>query len=52
MSFFQGFFERELTKDDIEIVDTSENPEAPLPSHMIELEVNDLAIYLALGINI
>lgn len=32
------FFERELIKDDIPIVDNGENPPAPLPKEMIQME--------------
>ena len=34
-----GFLERELTKDNIAIIDNGDNPLAPLPKEMNELEV-------------
>lgn len=33
------YLEREMQKDDIQILDTGENPEAPQPREMIDLEV-------------
>ena len=37
--FCAGFLERELTKDGISITDNGENPGAPLPKEMIDMEV-------------
>lgn len=34
------FLEKEMEKDHIEILDNGENPEAPQPREMIDLEVN------------
>lgn len=34
-----GFLEREIKKDQIPMLDTGENPDAPLPREMIDLEV-------------
>ena len=39
ISFFVGFLERELKKDNIPISDNGDIPLAPLPKEMIELEV-------------
>ncbi len=33
------FLEKEIKKDDIPILDTGENPEAPQPREMIDMEV-------------
>ena len=38
---FSGFLEKEIKKDEIPILDTGENPEAPPPREMIELEVRE-----------
>lgn len=35
------YLEREILKDKLEIIDTGENPEAPQPREMIDLEVSD-----------
>ena len=37
--FVTGFLERELKKDSIPMTDNGENPLAPLPREMIDLEV-------------
>jgi len=34
-----GFLNKEIEKADIHVVDTGENPEAPHPREMIDLEV-------------
>ena len=34
-----GFLEREIKKEEIMMLDTGENPDAPLPREMIDLEV-------------
>ncbi|OZC05329.1 hypothetical protein X798_07765 [Onchocerca flexuosa] len=36
--FFKGFLEREIKKDLIPMLDTGENPDAPQPKEMIDLE--------------
>lgn len=38
--FFTGFLEREIKKDAIPLLDTGENPDAPQPREMIDLEVH------------
>lgn len=38
--YFKGFLEHEFKKDDIVMLDTGENPDAPLPREMIDLEVD------------
>ena len=37
-----GFLRKELEKADIHVVDTGENPEAPHPREMIDLEVGSV----------
>ena len=37
-----GFLEKEIRKDGIPMLDTGENPDAPAPREMIDLEVSDL----------
>lgn len=39
------FLEREIKKDQIPMLDTGENPDAPLPREMIDLEVNNFLFY-------
>ena len=34
-----GFLRKEIEKADIQVADTGENPEAPHPREMIDLEV-------------
>lgn len=34
------YLEREIRKDGIPVLDTGENPEAPMPREMIDLEVS------------
>ena len=34
------YFEREINKDEIPVLDTGESPEAPPPREMIDLEVS------------
>ena len=36
---FSGFLEKEIKKDGIPMLDTGDNPEAPAPREMIDLEV-------------
>lgn len=36
---YLGFLEKEILRADIRILDTGENPEAPAPREMIDLEV-------------
>lgn len=36
---FLGYLVREIKKDEIPILETGENPDAPQPREMIELEV-------------
>ena len=38
--FLIGFLKKEIEKADIHVVDTGENPEAPHPREMIDLEVS------------
>ena len=38
--FFVGFLEKEIKKDRIPMLDTGDNPDAPAPREMIDLEVN------------
>lgn len=38
------YLEREIRKDGIPVLDTGENPEAPIPKEMIDLEVSLLSI--------
>ena len=42
---FSGFLEAEIKKDSIPMLDTGENPDAPLPREMIDLEVSTAYIY-------
>lgn len=43
-----GYLEREIKKDGIPMLDTGENPDAPQPREMIDLEVSCLLkFYLA-----
>ena len=44
--FFLGFMLKEIEKAEIEIADTSENPEAPPPREMIDLEVCAFLYYV------
>ena len=37
-----GFLEKEIRKDGIPMLDTGENPDAPAPREMIDLEVSSL----------
>ena len=37
---FLGFLNKEIEKADIQVSDTGENPEAPQPREMIDLEVS------------
>ena len=37
--FFSGFLEKEIKKDGIPMLDTGDNPDAPAPREMIDLEV-------------
>lgn len=37
---YAGFFDKELKADGIAIMDTGDNPEAPAPREMADLEVN------------
>lgn len=41
------YLEREIRKDGIPVLDTGENPEAPMPREMIDLEVRVLGRNLA-----
>ena len=36
---FVGFLEKEIRKDGIPMLDTGDNPDAPAPREMIDLEV-------------
>ena len=38
------YLEREIRKDGIPVLDTGENPEAPMPREMIDLEVRLLIL--------
>lgn len=40
-----GFLEKEIREDDIVILDTGDNPEAPAPREMTDLEVHFVKIY-------
>ena len=40
------YLEKEIKKDDIIVLDNGENPEAPQPKEMIDLEVNIFNIFL------
>ena len=37
--FITGFLEKEIKKDGIPMLDTGDNPDAPQPREMIDLEV-------------
>jgi len=39
-----GFLEKEIRKDGIPMLDTGENPDAPAPREMIDLEVCPMSI--------
>lgn len=39
LSFTSGFLEKEIKRDDIPVLDVGDNPEAPQPREMIDLEV-------------
>ena len=43
-----GFLEKEIRKDGIPMLDTGENPDAPAPREMIDLEVSSIAIHFAM----
>ena len=36
---YLGFLEKEIKKDGIPMLDTGDNPDAPVPREMIDLEV-------------
>ena len=36
-----GFLEKEIKKDGIPMLDTGDNPDAPVPREMIDLEVGE-----------
>ena len=38
-ALFVGFLEKEIRKDGIPMLDTGDNPDAPAPREMIDLEV-------------
>lgn len=38
------YLEREIRKDTIPVLDTGDNPEAPMPREMIDLEVSALLL--------
>lgn len=40
------YLEREVEKDKLPILDTGENPEAPQPREMVDLEVSGDILYL------
>ena len=46
MSISLGFLNKEIEKADIHVTDTGENPEAPQPREMIDLEVGNKNIFL------
>ena len=48
MAVLLGFLEKEIRKDGIPMLDTGENPDAPAPREMIDLEVS-LLIHLVLS---
>jgi hypothetical protein len=39
-----GFLEKEIRKDGIPMLDTGDNPDAPAPREMIDLEVSHCAV--------
>jgi len=41
------YLEKEIKKDGIPMLDTGENPEAPQPREMIDLEVSKLVCHLS-----
>jgi hypothetical protein len=43
--FLTGFLNKEIEKADIHVTDTGENPEAPQPREMIDLEVGKRVVY-------
>ena len=45
---FLGFLEKEIKKDAIPMLDTGDNPDAPVPREMIDLEVRLHLCYLFL----
>ena len=46
---YVGFLEKEIRKDEIPMLDTGENPDAPQPREMIDLEVLYFRLMLGLG---
>ena len=40
LPIFPGFLEKEIKKDGIPMLDTGDNPDAPAPREMIDLEVH------------
>lgn len=42
------YLEKEIKKDGIPMLDTGENPEAPQPREMIDLEVPTIIFYFSL----
>lgn len=48
------YLEREIRKDGIPVLDTGENPEAPMPREMIDLEVTlfSFIIFRAFDVNL
>ena len=41
-----GFLEKEVKKDGIPMLDTGDNPDAPAPREMIDLEVGNYSLSL------
>ena len=50
MAVLLGFLEKEIRKDGIPMLDTGENPDAPAPREMIDLEVSSLLLFCRLNI--
>jgi V-type H+-transporting ATPase subunit a len=44
------YLEKEIKKDGIPMLDTGENPEAPQPREMIDLEVSNRVCYLYVSV--
>ena len=44
------YLEKEIKKDGIPMLDTGENPEAPQPREMIDLEVSNHVCYLYVSV--
>ena len=43
--YILGFLEREIKRDRIPMLDSGDNPDAPLPREMIDLEVKQFCVH-------